>query len=246
MEAEVLNPHMMADVNGNNKIADAELEVKKLQELVRKLERQNEQLRTRANVNNCTNGPHHPNSLPCLHRGSTGCLGSSPNFTANYAVSSPTTPSYSSSIGPYNATEELFAYFHPNSVPDDAEDEDVEDFTTGTTVLDEVDVLDLNIVLPVLESESWLYASPKAWLLGHPVLSPLQWCRLVLDHPGPEVEQAKKSLFHRLDQALFSPSSPALVQQTLPGRGSCSVTDRAPTFLSHSSLHSRRDRKSVV
>ncbi|XP_062313583.1 SLAIN motif-containing protein 1a isoform X1 [Osmerus eperlanus] len=200
MEAEVLNPQMMADVNGNNKIADAELEVKKLQELVRKLERQNEQLRTRANVNNCTNDAHHQNSLPpCLHGGNTVCLGSSTHFLENYGCSSPTTPSYSSAFEPHKATEEPFEYFHPSSTSDSA-DVDIDDCPAGPTVLDEVDVLDLNIVLPILESESWLHVSPKARLLGQTVLSPLQWCRLVLDHPGPEVEQAKKNLFNRLDQ----------------------------------------------
>ncbi|XP_046903191.1 SLAIN motif-containing protein 1a isoform X2 [Hypomesus transpacificus] len=238
MEAEVLNPQMMADVNGNNKIADAELEVKKLQELVRKLERQNEQLRTRANVNNCTNDAHHQNSLPpCLHGGNTVCLGCSTNFLENYGGSSPTTPSYSSAFGPHKATEEPFEYFHPSSVSDSA-DVDIDDCPAGPTVLDEVDVLDLNTVLPILESESWLHVSPKARLLGQTVLSPLQWCRLVLDHPGPEVEQAKKNLFHRLDQASFSPSSHTFLQQTLPGIGNCSQADRTPTFLSHSSLQS--------
>lgn len=45
-----------------------------------------------------------------------------------------------------------------------------------------------------------LYVSSKAKLRGESVLSPLQWCRQVLDHPGPEVELAKITFCHRLDQ----------------------------------------------
>uniref|UniRef100_A0A665VB52 SLAIN motif family, member 1a n=1 Tax=Echeneis naucrates TaxID=173247 RepID=A0A665VB52_ECHNA len=177
MEAEVLNPQMMADVNGNNKITNAELEVLKLQELVRKLEKQNEQLRTRANaVNNCSAGPHLQTSLSCLRGGSAD------HFSCKHGISSPTRSHPC-------APEEPFAYFQPSAAAGEA------------TVWDEVDVLDLNAVLPVGEPESWLYVSPKAKLQNESVLSPLQWCRQVLDHPGPEVELAKMTLCHRLDQA---------------------------------------------
>ncbi|XP_071004545.1 SLAIN motif-containing protein 1-like [Oncorhynchus clarkii lewisi] len=262
MEAEVLNPQMMADVNGNNTFQNAELEVIKLQELVRKLEKQNEQLRTRANsVNNC-NGPHiFPTSSACLH-GSTACSASSLVFSAN--DSNPAL-SHPCAIGPYTSSEEPFSNFKQNSVFD----ADVED----ATVLDDVDILDLDTVLPVGESDhSWLYVCPKARLRGECFLSPLQWSRQVLDHPGPEVEVAKRSLCHRLEQgkwrrsisnsglvssvrpyssitewisplscpilpytkpavlttestAPFSASChPLLQQQTLPGRGSCSLS----------------------
>lgn len=45
-----------------------------------------------------------------------------------------------------------------------------------------------------------LYVNPRAKPPSESMLSPLQWCRQVLDHPGPEVELAKMTLCHRLDQ----------------------------------------------
>ncbi|XP_026001173.1 SLAIN motif-containing protein 1a isoform X2 [Astatotilapia calliptera] len=274
MEAEVLNPQMMADVNGNNKITSAELEVLKLQELVRKLEKQNEQLRTRANaVNNCSIGPHLQTSLSCLH-GGTACA--SDSFSAKYDVSSVPAPR--------GSAEEPFAYFQPSSASPDAAVED-SGAAGDTTVLDEVEILDLNVVLPVLEPDSWLYVSPKAKLHGHSFLSPLQWCRQVLDHPGPEVELAKMTLCHRLDQAkrwrgvssvrpysciegLSTLSCPILpytkpaaltessaplpssgqsyLQPSLPLRASCSLADRTPTFLSNSTLHNVGRRHAAI
>ncbi|XP_074514879.1 SLAIN motif-containing protein 1a isoform X3 [Sebastes fasciatus] len=281
MEAEVLNPQMMADVNGNNKITNAELEVLKLQELVRKLEKQNEQLRTRANaVNNCSIGPHHhlQTSLSCLHGGiHTTCP--TDHFSSKYGISSP---------GHRGSTEEEpFAYFQPSSVSPDAaaEEEDRVAADGASTVLDEVDLLDLSTVLSVGEPHSWLYVSPKAKLQIESVLSPLQWCRQVLDHPGPEAELAKMTLCHRLDQAkrwrgvssvrpysciegLSALSCPVLpytkpaaltespaplpsstqsfLQPPLPLRASCSLGDRAPTFLSNSTLHNVGRRHAAI
>ncbi|XP_069010316.1 SLAIN motif-containing protein 1a isoform X2 [Embiotoca jacksoni] len=242
MEAEVLNPQMMADVNGNNKITNAELEVLKLQELVRKLEKQNEQLRTRANaVNNCSIGPHLQTSLSCLHGGTT-CPGD--NFSCKYDISSPT-QSHPCVPSPRGSAEEPFAYFQPSSASPDAAVED-SGAAGDTTVLDEVEILDLNTVLPVCEPDSWLYVSPKAKLHGESILSPLQWCRQVLDHPGPEVELAKMTLCHRLDQAPLTSSGPSFLQPTLPLRASCTVSDRAPTFLSNSTLHNVGRRHAAI
>ncbi|XP_011605992.1 SLAIN motif-containing protein 1a [Takifugu rubripes] len=197
MEAEVLSPQMMADVSGNSKITNAELEVLKLQELVRKLEKQNEQLRTRARAgNNCSVGPHLQTPLSCLHGGDASSP--SDNFSARFGLSSPT-QTYPGSSGARGSPEEPFAYFQPSSVSPDAAEE--RGGTDGPTVLDEVDVLDLNVVLPVVDPDSWLYVSPKAKLQEESILGTLQWCRQVLDHPGPEAELAKMTLCHRLDQA---------------------------------------------
>ncbi|XP_016374787.1 SLAIN motif-containing protein 1-like isoform X2 [Sinocyclocheilus rhinocerous] len=213
MDGLLFNPQMMADVNGNSKIMNAELEVKKLQELVRKLERQNEQLRTRANAaNNCTSSAR----LLAAPAGPD---------TGNYCVS----PSYSPSFG---LSDEHYPYFHPQSVTGADEDD--------ATVLDEVEILDLHVVLPIDgESDySWLYVSPKAKLFPHLLLSPLQWCRHVLDNPRPEVELAKRSLCYKLDQDPPSPNH----QKSLTGRNCSSLTERSPTFLYHMATHSNSHR----
>ncbi|KAM9850547.1 SLAIN motif-containing protein 1a [Aulostomus maculatus] len=278
MEAEVLNPQMMADVNGNNKITNAELEVLKLQELVRKLEKQNEQLRSRANaVNNCPVASHLQTSLSCLQGGT------SDSFSWKYDISSPT-QSHPCALGLRDSAEEHFAYFQPSSASPDAVEGD-NGAAGPTTVLDEVEILNLSIVLPVGDPETWLYVSPRAKLQGERGLSPLQWCRQVLDHPGPEVALAKITLFHRLDQAkrwrgvssvrpysciegvstLSCPVLPytktaaltetpgpvpsfgqSFLQPTLPLRASCTLSDRAPTFLSHTTLHNVGRRHAAI
>ncbi|XP_026074282.1 SLAIN motif-containing protein 1-like isoform X1 [Carassius auratus] len=246
MDGLLFKPQMIADVNGNSKIMNAELEVKKLQELVRKLERQNERLRSRASAgHSCTSG---------------GRVSAAP-VTGGYCASPPESPSF-------GLSEERYPYFHPQSVTG-ADEEDA-------TVLDELEILDLHLVLPIDgESDySWLYVSPKAKLFPHLLLlSPLQWCRHVLDNPRPEVELAKRSLCNQLDQAkrwrsvlsssvLFSPvdelsslsssskpfTKPALTEQTDPpspnhqksltGRNCSSLTERSPTFLYHMATHS--------
>uniref|UniRef100_A0A087YKD1 SLAIN motif family, member 2 n=1 Tax=Poecilia formosa TaxID=48698 RepID=A0A087YKD1_POEFO len=71
-----------------------------------------------------------------------------------------------------------------------------------TSILDEVDILDLEDMDCLNEDEdSWLYESK----LNSPLqktLSPIVWCRQTLDNPSPEMESAKRSLIHRLDLTL--------------------------------------------
>ncbi|XP_064182928.1 SLAIN motif-containing protein 1-like isoform X1 [Anguilla rostrata] len=204
MEATVLHHQMMADVNCNKNIANAELEVKKLQELVRKLEKQNEQLRTRANaVGNCPATSHILQSSPaCLHGSSVRAV-ASPVFPGSYYITSPTsTLLCPSALNQYCAPEEPYAYFNPHSSTY-GEAEDVSSGFAEPTVLDEVEMLDLNSILPCNEGseDTWLYVPPSARMWTEFSLSPLQWSRQVLDNPRAEVEAAKRSLCHRLAQA---------------------------------------------
>lgn len=97
---------------------------------MRKLERQNEQLRTRANAaNNCTSSarglPAPASACPAAPAGPD---------TGNHCAS----PSYSPSFG---LSDEHYPYFHPQSVTGAEEDD--------ATVLDDVEILDLHVVLPI-------------------------------------------------------------------------------------------------
>ncbi|XP_026803421.3 SLAIN motif-containing protein 1a isoform X3 [Pangasianodon hypophthalmus] len=212
MEAAVMKLHAMADVNGNSTVMDAELEVKKLQELVRKLERQNEQLRTRA-ANNYTHSGH---LFP--HQSCAGNPASGHVYSGNHCLAAQPTQ-----LEVHNR-EEQYACFHAQS-PSDAE----------SLLLDELEILDLFSLLNIdPESEdSWLYVSPKAKLFPRSPLSPLQWCRHVFDNPGPEVESAKRSLCYRLDQVPSPQSSHCSLQSPLIGRSCGGLAERSPSFLYH-------------
>ncbi|XP_068596664.1 SLAIN motif-containing protein-like [Brachionichthys hirsutus] len=69
------------------------------------------------------------------------------------------------------------------------------------TALDEVDVLDLEDECVDIEDEnSWLYVSPKKQAADPGPESPLKWCRQVLGQHSPETELACRTLISRLDQ----------------------------------------------
>ncbi|XP_058885791.1 SLAIN motif-containing protein 1-like isoform X2 [Acipenser ruthenus] len=218
---------MMADMSCNSNAVNAEMEVKKLQELVRKLEKQNEQLRNRANaVSSCAASPHILQSSPACLFGSPGRV-VSPIFTGSYCIPSPVpTLRCPAAIGSYCPSEQQNLDFNRHCVADAVGE--VLCFTTSTepTVFDEVEILDLDTACNSEgeDEDNWLYVSPKTRLTCEQrALSPLQWCRQVLDNPPPEVEAAKRSLCLRLEQAsrwktLFpSPVSPAFPYSPLAG-----------------------------
>ncbi|KAK1170063.1 SLAIN motif-containing protein 1a isoform X1 [Acipenser oxyrinchus oxyrinchus] len=227
MEGALGKPQMMADISCNNNAVNAEMEVKKLQELVRKLEKQNEQLRNRANaVSSCTASPHILQSSPACLFGSPGRV-VSPVFTGSYCIPSPVpTLLCPAAIGSYCPPEQQYLDFNRHCVADAAGE--VLCFTASTepTIFDEVEILDLDTACNSQgeDEDNWLYVSPKTRLTCEQrALSPLQWCRQVLDNPPPEVEAAKRSLCLRLEQAsrwktLFpSPVSPAFPYSPVSG-----------------------------
>ncbi|XP_065718398.2 SLAIN motif-containing protein 1 isoform X1 [Patagioenas fasciata] len=210
MEAALLKPAMMAEVKGSGAgpSVSAELEVKKLQELVRKLEKQNEQLRSRAAAAAVAAGPPSPHLLLAPPPATGGLRPASPPSVAGGGAA-PCMPSpvptllCAAALGP----PEPLAYFKPSPGPPATGGGGQEAGGGGgpgaaATVLDEVAVLELEDGCCGQDEDTWLYILPTKTLTPQEKsLSPLQWCRRVLDNPSPEIEAAKRSLCFRLEQA---------------------------------------------
>ncbi|XP_066436893.1 SLAIN motif-containing protein 1 isoform X1 [Eleutherodactylus coqui] len=192
----------------NGMVVNAELEVKKLQELVRKLEKQNEQLRNRASaVSNCTASPHLLLPPPPAMHQPGACLLSSPALArpAGLCLPSPVpTLLCTSSIGGSLYPPENLGYYSTRQLSclSATEGPLIDRCSAGATILDEVEVLDLEDGYCSEEEDTWLYVSPtKKQKSFESAVSPFEWCRQVLDHPSPEIEAAKRSLCFRLEQA---------------------------------------------
>ncbi|XP_069323229.1 SLAIN motif-containing protein 1 isoform X3 [Eulemur rufifrons] len=231
---------------GSGPVVNAELEVKKLQELVRKLEKQNEQLRSRAA--SAAAAPHllllpppppaapppagacsplGPRSPPAASTGS-GSLGLGPAFPGTFCLPSPA-PSLLCSLA--QPPEAPFVYFKPAAGFFSAGSGGPEPGGAGTppggaatppspppTLLDEVEPLDLESVAAWRDEDdyTWLYVgSSKTFTSSEKSLTPLQWCRHVLDNPTPEMEAARRSLCFRLEQGYTSRGSPLSPQSSI-------------------------------
>ncbi|CAM9604710.1 unnamed protein product [Bubo scandiacus] len=221
MEAALLKPAMMAEVKGSGAgpAVSAELEVKKLQELVRKLEKQNEQLRSRAAAAVAT-GPPSPHLLLAPPPAPAALRPASPPAVAGGGAA-PCMPSpvptllCAAALGP----PEPLAYFKPSpglAAAGGGGQEAGGAPGAAATVLDEVAVLELEDGCCGQDEDTWLYVLPTKTLTPQEKsLSPLQWCRRVLDHPSPEIEAAKRSLCFRLEQGYISRSSPLSPQSSI-------------------------------
>ncbi|XP_056097974.1 SLAIN motif-containing protein-like isoform X2 [Rhinichthys klamathensis goyatoka] len=199
-------------------LTTAELEeVRKLQELVRRLEVQNQALRNRGSKltnSNLTTGSN-MNNLDEV-------MDTSPRAEdAGSSLSPPAGSSSSEDMSPLpdacrpededgflsspcaSGSKHTRARFSPGASPEVCDSEALGAGHAGMdqSALDEVDVLDLETCAQADDEDSWLYVSPKKQVVAEQgPESPLKWCRKVLDHPSPETEVACRTLINRLDQ----------------------------------------------
>ncbi|XP_077573884.1 SLAIN motif-containing protein 2 isoform X2 [Stigmatopora nigra] len=198
----------MEDINSN---INADLEVRKLQDLVKQLEKQNEQLRGRSAAH------HRPHSAGYESLSTSSVASASSPLLSGGDMASGVGFGYGYSYGDgygdllQNRRCRSPRLSYDGAVfrrPHDGEgasasarnsrcSEDNDDLETS--ILDQVDVLDLEDMDCLHEDDdSWLYEAK----LNSPLqkaLSPMVWCRQALDNPSPDMELAKRSLIHRLD-----------------------------------------------
>ncbi|XP_054590841.1 SLAIN motif-containing protein 2 isoform X5 [Nothobranchius furzeri] len=220
----------MEDINSN---INADLEVRKLQDLVKKLEQQNEQLRSRSTSlpsSGGLSGNHRPHSagydsslsaslagFPGVGFGGTGGYG---GLLENSRCSRPRLSydgiSFMRAYDCEGASAATAVSIMNSLYPDNAGELTAEG---ETSILDEVDILDLEDMDCLNEDEdSWLYEAK----LNSPLqkaLSPIVWCRQTLDHPSPEIESAKRSLIHRLDLTLSANKRRSVYGSPYPQQG---------------------------
>ncbi|KAM4738437.1 SLAIN motif-containing protein 2 isoform 2-T2 [Anableps anableps] len=208
----------MEDINSN---INADLEVRKLQDLVKKLEQQNEQLRSRSTMlssSGAMSAHHRP--LSAGYDSSSLSVGMAAGLAGFPGVGFGGSGGYGGPVENNRCLRPRLSYdgisfkrafecegasaatslssmnsLYPDNAGGLAADGE-------TSILDEVDILDLEDMDCLNEDEdSWLYESK----LNSPLqktLSPIVWCRQTLDNPSPEMESAKRSLIHRLDLTL--------------------------------------------
>ncbi|XP_070804781.1 SLAIN motif-containing protein 2 isoform X2 [Pituophis catenifer annectens] len=190
----------MEDINSN---VNADAEVRKLQELVKKLEKQNEQLRIRSAAGAPGGSPKR-----LLSGGGGGSGACTPPLLLTPPAAQPSPSPSPSPLGLESRGLNSKAGPTRRPPPDDERGAEAARGTAEKSgLLDEVEPLrpdELERLAGCEEDETgWLYMSPKKKVT--PVqksISPLIWCRQILDYPTPDIECAKQSLIHRLEQTM--------------------------------------------
>ncbi|XP_046906357.1 SLAIN motif-containing protein-like isoform X1 [Hypomesus transpacificus] len=197
--------------------AAMELEVCKLQELVRKLEIQNEALNERKNNSSDRQQFFYDKSLNCScmlkicptrpeQNRTLSVWGDSEHVQLDSKDDQ--SPPDTSSMSRLGKEKGLFS--HGNSCKDafegtlgqEGQEKSWEPETEeAQSALDLVEVLDVETCSVIKDEERWLYESQKkhAFVEGN-VESPVKWCRKVLDNHSPETEVACRTLINMLDQ----------------------------------------------
>uniref|UniRef100_A0A803T449 SLAIN motif family member 2 n=1 Tax=Anolis carolinensis TaxID=28377 RepID=A0A803T449_ANOCA len=236
-EAAAAAAAAMEDINSN---VNADAEVRKLQELVKKLEKQNEQLRIRS-ASGAPGGGGGGGSPKRLLGGSGGG-GSGACTPPSVPLAAP--PSPPSSASPRSGA--LLLGLESRCLSPKAGPRRAHEGSGGlagfggagenASLFDEVEPLrpdELERLAGSEEDETgWLYTSPKK--KATPVqksINPLVWCRQILDYPTPDIECAKKSLIHRLEQTMSALKRHSLYSNpfsTVNYANSCSPNTGSP------------------
>ncbi|XP_077390487.1 SLAIN motif-containing protein 2 isoform X3 [Festucalex cinctus] len=192
----------MEDINSN---INADLEVRKLQDLVKQLEKQNEQLRGRSMMMSAHHRPHSAgyeslsSSAALLSGGDMAGFAAGAGFGYGDLLENRRCRSPRLSYDGVSFKRPYESGGASAATSGSARNSRCSDDDGEASILDQVDVLDLEDMDCLHEDDdSWLYEAK----LNSPLqkaLSPVVWCRQALDNPSPDMELAKRSLIHRLD-----------------------------------------------
>ncbi|XP_074649937.1 SLAIN motif-containing protein 2-like isoform X3 [Tubulanus polymorphus] len=163
-------------MDGYDATLDPESEVKKLQELVKKLERQNEILRNKQTDNNVNNTTTRQQQQDLSILSDFENQNTSLDIIDKQIIK----PKYTLNNDCKNVKQ---------------------DTTTDSTSLESVDLIDVDCSFQNEDDEeNWLYKSPKGLSPSQKSQTPYKWLREEFEHPSPEIETCRRSLVYKLEE----------------------------------------------